>query len=108
MPSAAWPNEQLSPEKRLSLFALILPFIEASDLHSKLKKDLGWDDPDHRQVFEMGLRIRHCPSKQDRPGSLHACFADGSVKCLLLTISPRVFRALCTIAGGEGDDHTLD
>ncbi len=42
------------------------------------------------------------------PGGVNVSFADGSRRTLLPTISPRVFQALCTIAGGEDADHDLD
>ena len=211
LPTAAWPHDDLPPEKRLSWIAAILPYVEQDRLAKQLQKELGWEAPEHRQLLEVGFQPFHCPSSMSReearkdnrthyisiagvgedaaslakddpnrgvfnyefttrfddmkdgtsvtlllaetsldngpwlaagrptvrgyvtdveplvgvrgqfggfhephwfpgssPGGVNVCFADSSVRTLLPTISPRVFRALCTIAGGEDKDHELD
>ena len=66
MPSAAWPNEQLSPEKRLSWIAAILPFVEQDAMAKQLHKELGWDAPEHQPLRDVGIYSLICPSSMSR------------------------------------------
>ena len=66
-PPAAMPNPHLPAERRLSWLVVILPFVEASPLYSRLATDKGWDAAENRFAALMELRYLQCPAYPSRP-----------------------------------------
>ncbi len=64
-PRGTWPNASLPPDKRLSWYAAILPYLEAEDLWNQLDKTQPWDGDANRQIAGTPIGILRCP---DVPG----------------------------------------
>jgi Protein of unknown function (DUF1559) len=66
-PQAAFPNPDLPPEKRLSWFVSIVPYVEANDLYSRLDRQKGWDAEENRYLALTEFHTFHCPGYPDTP-----------------------------------------
>jgi prepilin-type processing-associated H-X9-DG protein len=62
LPAAAMPNPDLRPEQRLSWIVTITPYVEASNLYSRMDKAKGWEAEENRFAALMRLRYLQCPS----------------------------------------------
>jgi Protein of unknown function (DUF1559) len=69
LPLAAWPQQQLVPEKRLSWVAAILPFMEREPLFERLDTTAAWDAENNREILSTSAHWLHCPSKFSRAES---------------------------------------
>jgi len=58
----AMPNPNLRPDQRLSWIVAIVPFVEASNLYSRMDKDKGWEAEENRFAALMRWRTFECPS----------------------------------------------
>jgi hypothetical protein len=68
-PTAAQPNPELPPEKRLSWIVEILPFMESSPTHSKMDHKKGWDAEENRFAAVIGIKCLYCPGYSVPPTS---------------------------------------
>ena len=62
LPPAAMPNPALPTERRLSWLVLIMPYIEANRIYSKMDKDKGWEAEENRFAALTPFRCFQCPS----------------------------------------------
>ncbi|HEY7328802.1 MAG TPA: DUF1559 domain-containing protein [Gemmataceae bacterium] len=61
-PPAGETNSDLPPEKRLSWIVASYPFVEASNLYSRMDHKKGWDAEENRfAVTETRIKILDCP-----------------------------------------------
>lgn len=60
-PTGTWPNPALPPEKRLSWYAAISPYLDYAGLYQAINKDQSWDDPSQQLVAEMKIGVLRCP-----------------------------------------------
>lgn len=60
-PTAAMPNPQLPPEKRLSWIVAIYPFVEASNIYSRMEKEKAWDAEENQFATELPIKFFDCP-----------------------------------------------
>jgi prepilin-type processing-associated H-X9-DG protein len=66
-PTAVVPNPNLAPERRLSWFIGIAPYIEATNLYVRMDRKKGWDAEENRYLALTALRTYQCPNQVDRP-----------------------------------------
>jgi hypothetical protein len=64
-PRGTRPSDVLAPEKRLSWFVSILPFIEQDNLWSIADKEQAWDAERNRQVAMTELKVLICPANPE-------------------------------------------
>jgi hypothetical protein len=62
VPQASIPNPRLPPERRLSWLVAIVPFVEATDLYSKIDKEKGWYALENRFAALQPWMVYRCPS----------------------------------------------
>jgi hypothetical protein len=61
-PAGTHPNKNLKPEKRLSWFVDILPYVELQSVHQQIDLDKAWDDPANRQAVMTPIKLFLNPS----------------------------------------------
>ena len=66
-PTAAEANPDLPPEKRLSWIVGIYPYVEASNIYSKMDRKKGWDAEENRFAALTILFPLQCPAYVERP-----------------------------------------
>jgi prepilin-type N-terminal cleavage/methylation domain-containing protein len=62
LPPATLPHPDLPPERRLSWMVALLPYVEADNLYSRLKRDRAWDDPQNARLVPTDYKVYRCPS----------------------------------------------
>lgn len=62
LPAADLPNPALPPEQRLSWLVVIVPYVEANNIYSRMDKDKGWEAEENRFAALMPLKYLQCPS----------------------------------------------
>jgi prepilin-type processing-associated H-X9-DG protein len=67
LPAAAMPNPDLRPEQRLSWIVAIVPYVQASNLYSRIDKDKGWEAEENRFAALVRWRVFECPSFPQGP-----------------------------------------
>lgn len=60
-PTGTVANPDLPPERRLSWFVELLPFIEHSAVHDRIDRQAAWDAPANTAAVQTMLRTFHCP-----------------------------------------------
>jgi hypothetical protein len=60
-PSGTWPNDGVSPEKRLSWYAAIMPYLDDESRYALLEKDEEWDAVMNYKVGSASFSFV-CPS----------------------------------------------
>jgi prepilin-type processing-associated H-X9-DG protein len=75
-PPATMENPDLPPEKRLSWFVHLLPYIESSPLYSMLDKKAAWDAAQNHDVVTKSYKPYLCPPiyEMNRPDLAVTCF----------------------------------
>jgi prepilin-type processing-associated H-X9-DG protein len=66
-PPAAIPNLDLPVEKRLSWIVLLVPYVEANNIYSRMDKNKSWDAEENRFAAEMRLTYLRCPGYPGQP-----------------------------------------
>jgi prepilin-type processing-associated H-X9-DG protein len=66
-PTGTWPNPGLPPEKRLSWYAVILPYLDQKDLSDFLDKSQPWDAKSNELVAGTRMRTLACPDAPRPP-----------------------------------------
>jgi prepilin-type processing-associated H-X9-DG protein len=66
-PQADLPNMALLPEKRLSWLVILIPYVEANNIYSRMDKEKSWDAEENRFATEMRLAYLRCPGCPDHP-----------------------------------------
>jgi prepilin-type processing-associated H-X9-DG protein len=66
-PPAGVPKLSLPPERRLSWFVGIGPFVEATNLYAMVDREKGWDAEENRFAALMELPYLRCPAYPERP-----------------------------------------
>jgi len=59
-PAGSISNVGLDPDRRLSWFVEILPFLEEDDLYRKFDRRGGWDSPPNISLSETPLQVLEC------------------------------------------------
>jgi prepilin-type processing-associated H-X9-DG protein len=67
-PPGTLPYSTLPPEKRLSWFVIILPYLEANDLWSRTDKTRPWDDERNHHLVKMHV-VLSCPANRSDEAS---------------------------------------
>jgi hypothetical protein len=72
-PMATLPQEGLPPEKRLSWFVAILPYVERQELFDSIDRTKAWDAEENRQAVRVSVHqfwnpYLVGPSPRDEPG----------------------------------------
>jgi hypothetical protein len=67
-PQGTRPSPYLLPEKRLSWFVSILPFIEQDNLWASVDKEQSWDAELNLQSATTDLRVLMCPANPQLAG----------------------------------------
>ena len=65
LPTGTWPNASLPPEKRLSWYAAILPYIECQDLRNQLDLTQTWDGASNQPIAGTPIGLLRCPDVRD-------------------------------------------
>jgi len=60
-------SEQMLPERRLSWLVDLIPFIEQTDLYTRIDKTQGWDAEENRFAALLSVKLFHCPGYPERP-----------------------------------------
>ncbi len=66
-PSGTWPNASLPPEKRLSWYASILPYLDAQELWEQLDKDQPWDHATNDRIARTRIGVLRCTESEQSP-----------------------------------------
>ena len=66
-PSAAEPNPDLPPERRLSWLVTLGPYIEASNPCVGMERKKGWDAEENRYLALTTIKLFHCPAFPEQP-----------------------------------------
>lgn len=61
LPQGTVANEDLKPEKRLSWFASILPFLDQSPLHNQIDFEKGWESDENKELMKTALFMLQNP-----------------------------------------------
>jgi hypothetical protein len=61
LPAGTVANPALPPERRLSWFVEVLPFVEQATLYQRLDPRKGWDDPSNELAVRTPLKMLRCP-----------------------------------------------
>lgn len=61
LPAGTVANPALPPERRLSWFVEVLPFVEQGKLYQSLDRRKGWDDPVNEPAVRIPLKMLCCP-----------------------------------------------
>ncbi len=83
LPPAAVPNDRLPPEKRLSGFVLLLPYLNAKPIYDQIDLTKAWDDPANAKAAKSIVPEFLCPDESvmvDASGRAvsHFAFVRGS------------------------------
>jgi hypothetical protein len=62
LPAAAFENNQLPVEKRLSWLFTIVPYMESDTLYSDTDKSAAWDSPQNLAVLQIRHHAFRCPA----------------------------------------------
>jgi prepilin-type N-terminal cleavage/methylation domain-containing protein/prepilin-type processing-associated H-X9-DG protein len=65
-PPGTMPNPALPPEQRLSFHVAVVPYVECSNVYSRVAKDEAWDSPKNLAATEGRYRIQQCPAWTSR------------------------------------------
>ncbi len=68
-PQGTVANEKLSPEKRLSWQASVLPFLDQAAVYNQIKFDKAWDDPANANLVKLQLPVYQNPQTPFDPKS---------------------------------------
>ena len=68
-PTGVWPNPSLPPEKRLSWYGAILPYLDQKEPWEALDKGRPWDDPANERITKMHIGGFRCPDAAPAPAS---------------------------------------
>ena len=75
LPTGTVPNEKLKPEKRLSWFASVLPFIDQAPLHELIDFEEGWDSDANAEWMKTVIPALQNPqnpgAKDSKFGTTH-------------------------------------
>lgn len=63
LPPAVVPNESLPPEKRLSGFVLLLPYLNAKAIYDQIDLTKAWDDPANAKAAKLIVPEFLCPDE---------------------------------------------
>lgn len=63
LPPAAVPNDSLPPEKRLSGFVLLLPYLNAKAIYDQIDQTKAWDDPANATAAKSIVPEFLCPDE---------------------------------------------
>jgi RNA polymerase sigma factor (sigma-70 family) len=63
LPPAAVPNDSLPPEKRLSGFVLLLPYLNAKAIYDQIDLTKAWDDPANAKAAKSIVPEFLCPDE---------------------------------------------
>jgi prepilin-type processing-associated H-X9-DG protein len=66
-PLAGAPNPDLPPERRLSWFVSIGPYVEATDLFLRMDGKKAWDAEENRYLALTMVPLLQCPGYPERP-----------------------------------------
>ncbi len=69
-PQGTHENADLEPDKRISFFAELLPYLERPDLHANIDFEKSWDDEANGMANQAEIRVLRNPAvraKQDIP-----------------------------------------
>jgi prepilin-type processing-associated H-X9-DG protein len=69
-PPGTLASPTLPPEKRLSWFVTILPYLEANDLWSRADKARAWDDERNQHLLKMHMVYISCPASRSDASSI--------------------------------------
>ncbi len=61
LPAGTMPNANLPPERRLSWFVDLLPFVEKDDLFRKVDRKAAWDATANASVLKTAVKTFQCP-----------------------------------------------
>ncbi len=72
LPAGTVTNPSLPPERRLSWFVELLPFVEQQQLYKSFDRGKGWEDPANEPAGRTPMKILCCPdwereTKPDAP-----------------------------------------
>jgi hypothetical protein len=60
-PAGTIANAAFPPERRLSWFVEVLPYIEQDNLYQRIDRRAAWDDPANAAAVQTPLRVMQCP-----------------------------------------------
>jgi hypothetical protein len=66
-PSGTVPNPGLPPERRLSWYVELLPFLEQRELYQRFDRAKGWEDTANEQAIRQVVLVYLCPASPNQP-----------------------------------------